>query len=269
MLPPLDEAPLAAAALVDVVVTHRDHKPPVAVLVFGAAIHRSGRVVRVDEIELVAADQVDAAVEPPKYPVVPTLQRIPAVALRAGVDVVDEQRHQRVEIPGVEGHRVSTGQLADRETRFDPVQTIASEPTPRFCGHGGIVGRKQRMRTFVLVFCKGYYPALMPFPKILPTIPALVRSCAARFGDKPFLIADGQELTYIDLDRRSAALAIALLAEGISKGDHVGILMPNSVDWALAWFATTRIGAVAVPLNTFTRRPNSPGPHAMPTCTRS
>jgi acyl-CoA synthetase (AMP-forming)/AMP-acid ligase II len=27
--------------------------------------------------------------------------------------------------------------------------------------------------------------------------------------------------------------------------------MPNSVDWALAWFATTRIGAVAVPLNTF------------------
>jgi len=107
------------------------------------------------------------------------------------------------------------------------------------------------MRTTVLVFCEGYYSALMPFPNILPTIPALVRSCAARFGDTPFLIADGQELTYTDLDRRSAALAIALLAEGISKGDHVGILMPNSVDWALAWFATTRIGAVAVPLNTF------------------
>jgi acyl-CoA synthetase (AMP-forming)/AMP-acid ligase II len=107
------------------------------------------------------------------------------------------------------------------------------------------------MRTIVLATRKAYYPALMPFPNSSPTIPALVRSCAARFGDKTFLIADGQELTYTDLDGRSAALATALLAEGISKGDHVGILMPNSVDWALAWFAATRIGAVAVPLNTF------------------
>jgi acyl-CoA synthetase (AMP-forming)/AMP-acid ligase II len=46
-------------------------------------------------------------------------------------------------------------------------------------------------------------------------------------------------------------LARALLAAGIGKGDHVGILMPNSVEWAIAWFATTRIGAVAVPMNTF------------------
>lgn len=91
----------------------------------------------------------------------------------------------------------------------------------------------------------------MPFPNIPPTIPALIRSCAERFGNKPFLIVDGRVLTYADLDLRSADLSIALLAAGIGKGDHVGILMPNSVDWALAWFATTRIGAVAVPLNTF------------------
>ncbi|MCV7354163.1 class I adenylate-forming enzyme family protein [Mycolicibacterium fluoranthenivorans] len=91
----------------------------------------------------------------------------------------------------------------------------------------------------------------MPFPSIKPTVPALVRSAAARFGDKPFLIADGCTLSYLDLDLRSTQLALSLLAHGIGKGDHVGILMPNSTDWALAWFATTRIGAVAVPLNTF------------------
>jgi acyl-CoA synthetase (AMP-forming)/AMP-acid ligase II len=91
----------------------------------------------------------------------------------------------------------------------------------------------------------------MPFPTITPTIPALVRSSAARFGEKPFLIADGKMLSYLDLDLRSSKLARALLEAGIGKGDHVGILMPNSVEWAIAWFATTRIGAVAVPLNTF------------------
>lgn len=91
----------------------------------------------------------------------------------------------------------------------------------------------------------------MPFPSITPTIPALVRSSAARFDDRTFLVADRQRLTYGELDRRSARLATALLSNGIGKGDHVGILMPNSVEWAISWFATTRIGAVAVPLNTF------------------
>ena len=91
----------------------------------------------------------------------------------------------------------------------------------------------------------------MPFPAITPTIPALVRSSAARFGDKPLLVSEGEELTYSDLDRRSAEFAVGLLAQGIGKGDHVGILMPNSVEWALTWFAITRIGGIAVPLNTF------------------
>lgn len=106
-------------------------------------------------------------------------------------------------------------------------------------------------RTDVLDFHESNYPSLMPFPTITPTIPALVRSSAARFGDKPFVVADRRELTYADLELRSARLAMDLLSNGIGKGDHVGILMPNGIEWALAWFAATRIGAVAVPLNTF------------------
>lgn len=91
----------------------------------------------------------------------------------------------------------------------------------------------------------------MPFPAITPTMPTLLRSSAARFADRAYLIVQDQTLTYSDLERRSARLARALLTAGIGKGDHVGILMPNSIDWAIAWFATTRIGGVAVPLNTF------------------
>ncbi|WP_067889566.1 class I adenylate-forming enzyme family protein [Nocardia vaccinii] len=89
------------------------------------------------------------------------------------------------------------------------------------------------------------------FPNAAPTIPQLLATVADRFGDRVYLIAESCSLTYADLERRSARLARTLIAEGIGKRDHVGILMPNSVDWAIAWFATTRIGAVAVPLNTF------------------
>ncbi|MBX7453971.1 acyl--CoA ligase [Mycolicibacterium sp. 3033] len=91
----------------------------------------------------------------------------------------------------------------------------------------------------------------MPFPSITPTFPALIRSSAARFGDSPFLVCAGETLSYMELDRRSARLARTLLGSGVGKGSHVGILMPNGIDWALTWFAVTRIGAVAVPLNTF------------------
>ena len=91
----------------------------------------------------------------------------------------------------------------------------------------------------------------MPWPEITPTIPVLLRTSAERHGDRAFVVCDGETLSYRDAEARSAALARGLLAAGIGKGDHVGILMPNSLDWVIAWFAATRIGAVAVPVNTF------------------
>jgi acyl-CoA synthetase (AMP-forming)/AMP-acid ligase II len=91
----------------------------------------------------------------------------------------------------------------------------------------------------------------MPFPEFTPTIPVLLRTTAERFGPRALLVVDGERLTHAEADARSAALARGLLAQGLGKGARVGILMPNGVDWALAWFATTRIGAIAVLLNTF------------------
>lgn len=91
----------------------------------------------------------------------------------------------------------------------------------------------------------------MPFPSITPTFPTVIRSSAARFRDSAFLVCEGETLSYTELDRRSARLARALLDTGVRKGSHIGILMPNGIEWALTWFAVTRIGAVAVPLNTF------------------
>ncbi len=95
----------------------------------------------------------------------------------------------------------------------------------------------------------------MAFPDFSPTVPELVRRSAAAFGAHPFLVADTDRLSYTDADTRSAALARGLLAVGIGKGARVGLLMPNSVDVATAILALGRVGAVAVPVNTFARTP--------------
>ena len=42
-----------------------------------------------------------------------------------------------------------------------------------------------------------------------------------------------------------------MLASGISKGSRLGLLMPNSPDFVVAWLAAARIGAIIVPINTF------------------
>jgi acyl-CoA synthetase (AMP-forming)/AMP-acid ligase II len=83
------------------------------------------------------------------------------------------------------------------------------------------------------------------------TLPALLRGGARSFGAKQLLVADGARLTYADAELRSRDLACGLLAQGVGKGSRIGILMPNGAGWVLAWLAATRIGAIAVPLNTF------------------
>ena len=83
------------------------------------------------------------------------------------------------------------------------------------------------------------------------TVPALLAARAAGRGDRPLLICDGDELTYTDADTRSAALARGLLALGVGKGTHVGLVHPNGSAFVVGWLAAARIGAVTVPLSTF------------------
>jgi acyl-CoA synthetase (AMP-forming)/AMP-acid ligase II len=83
------------------------------------------------------------------------------------------------------------------------------------------------------------------------TLPALLRARAAERGPAALLVCDDDVLTYAEAERRSASLACGLLAAGVGKGTHVGILHPNGGDFAVAWLAAARIGAVGVPLSTF------------------
>ncbi|KPQ07076.1 MAG: fatty-acyl-CoA synthase [Rhodobacteraceae bacterium HLUCCA12] len=83
------------------------------------------------------------------------------------------------------------------------------------------------------------------------TIPRLLRETVARYGPRDAAIfrAQGERLSWYDLDRRVDALAAGLLALGLGKGDRVGIWSPNRVEWLLTQFATARIGAILVNIN--------------------
>jgi acyl-CoA synthetase (AMP-forming)/AMP-acid ligase II len=65
------------------------------------------------------------------------------------------------------------------------------------------------------------------------------------------LAVDDAGLTYAEAERRSAELACALLATGTGAGTRVALLYPNSPEFVVAWLAAARIGAVSVPLSTF------------------
>ncbi|WP_037355864.1 class I adenylate-forming enzyme family protein [Amycolatopsis orientalis] len=72
---------------------------------------------------------------------------------------------------------------------------------------------------------------------------------AARFADRPYVIAGDRVFTYDDVLRRAHRYADGLAALGVRAGDHVGLLMANYPEYEPLKLAIARAGAVAVPLN--------------------
>ena len=99
----------------------------------------------------------------------------------------------------------------------------------------------------------GSYDAV--FPDHEPTVPALLRHACAQHPDALAVATPDVRLSYAGVDERSRRLAGTLVEHGVSKGSIVGILLPNSVEWVIAWAAVTRIGAIAAPVNTFYAAP--------------
>lgn len=75
--------------------------------------------------------------------------------------------------------------------------------------------------------------------------PAWNRDFLAWEGENP---AEQRRLTYAEFDAEVCRLAGALRAQGIGRGDVVGIYMPNLPETFVAFFAILKIGAVVMPL---------------------
>ena len=84
-----------------------------------------------------------------------------------------------------------------------------------------------------------------------PTVPALLRRAVARFGDDPFVLTAKGTTTFADVDDGARRLAMHLLARGVGKGSRVAFLLAQGPSWIETFLAITRIGAIALPLSTF------------------
>lgn len=93
--------------------------------------------------------------------------------------------------------------------------------------------------------------ALAPDDPARRTLPHFLADVVARFAPRVALRFEGAALSYAALADAAGRLARALLAAGVGRGDRVAILMGNRPEWAVAFFATARAGAIAVPVSTF------------------
>jgi acyl-CoA synthetase (AMP-forming)/AMP-acid ligase II len=69
------------------------------------------------------------------------------------------------------------------------------------------------------------------------------------------VVARDEQLTWPELEARVTAVAAALSAIGVRKGDRVAVLGKNSLEYFLLYFATAKLGALLVPLNFWHRAP--------------
>ena len=83
------------------------------------------------------------------------------------------------------------------------------------------------------------------------SIPELLKQRVNTAPDKPFLFSetDKRQFTYKEFETAVKRTASLLAANGIGKGDVVSLLLPNSVEYVIAYFACWQLGALAGPIN--------------------
>jgi acyl-CoA synthetase (AMP-forming)/AMP-acid ligase II len=82
------------------------------------------------------------------------------------------------------------------------------------------------------------------------SMPEYVLGGAAARGDHPAIIDEGGEVTtYAQFAAKVDAVAAALQARGIGKGDVVALVGPNSAEWGIAYHGILRAGGVVTPMN--------------------
>ena len=81
-------------------------------------------------------------------------------------------------------------------------------------------------------------------------LPQTITTAARRFGDRAaFRLSSGASVTYLDLDRASDEVAAGLAARGLTEGDVVLLSLPSGPEYAVAYLAAAKVGAVTAGAN--------------------
>ncbi len=91
-------------------------------------------------------------------------------------------------------------------------------------------------------------------PDLPTSLPDLLARTLDAHGSRPALITHNERYTYRELAQLVDRYACALVSSGVGKGSRVGLLMENDPHWVAFAFAATGIGALLVPVSTFSRR---------------
>jgi long-chain acyl-CoA synthetase len=83
---------------------------------------------------------------------------------------------------------------------------------------------------------------------------SIVTESSGRVPDHVAVRLGETELTYAELDERSARLATLLSAHGVEPGDRVGVMLPNVPEFPIAYYGVLRAGAIVVPMNVLLKR---------------
>jgi len=72
---------------------------------------------------------------------------------------------------------------------------------------------------------------------------------ANEYSEKIAVIQNNQQISYGELNKRVDQVACFLQNHGVQKGERIGILLENSINYIICYYAILKLGAVEVSLN--------------------
>ena len=80
-------------------------------------------------------------------------------------------------------------------------------------------------------------------------LPTVLSKRVAHSPDKPWIVTDDGAYSYSDINTRAGRMAQGFTEAGVTLGDTVLLMLPDTIDYICLWCALSKIGAIEVPVN--------------------